>query len=177
MRASYDERVARDVREGGGVGLMWTAMRGAAAGAVGTWVMDRVTTKVLEAQSAEDGERERAAWPNGKPSVDNMVDTAAERLGLQLSAEGRERAIQVVHYGLGAGPGVAYALLRRRIPLLGAGMGAVYGLLLFAVNDELVNSALGFAGPPDAYPASSHVRGLIGHLVLGVTTDLALLGS
>jgi hypothetical protein len=29
----------------------------------------------------------------------------------------------------------------------------------------------------EAYPASSHMRGLVGHVVLGVTTDLALIGA
>jgi uncharacterized membrane protein YagU involved in acid resistance len=158
------------------MGFLWTAARGAAAGAVGTWVMDRVTTKVLERQSPADTARERAAWPNGKPSVENLVDLGAERLGITLQARQRERAIGLVHYGLGMGPGVLYALLRKRVPLLGAGMGLVYGLLLFAVNDELLNTALGLSGPPEAYPASSHLRGLVGHLALGVTTDLALIG-
>ena len=88
----------------------------------------------------------------------------------------RPQVEQVVHYGLGVGPAVLYALLRRRVPLLGAGRGVVYGLLLFGINDELLNTALGFAGPPDAYPASAHVRGLVGHVTLGVATDLALIG-
>ncbi len=159
------------------MGLMWTAARGAAAGAIGTWVMDRVTTAVLERQSPADTKQERAAWPNGKSSVENLVDGGAARIGLSLRPEARERLVQVTHYGLGMGPGVLYALLRRRMPLLGAGMGVAYGLLLFAVNDELMNTALGLSGPPEAYPPSSHVRGLVGHVALGVTTDLALLGA
>jgi hypothetical protein len=159
------------------MGLMWTAARGAAAGAIGTWVMDRVTTAMYERHSAADIEREQAAWPNGKSSVENLVDGSAARIGLTLRPEARERLIQLTHYGLGVGPGVLYAMLRRRVPLLGAGMGVAYGLLLFAVNDEFMNTALGLSGPPDAYPASSHVRGLVGHVTLGITTDLALLGA
>lgn len=159
------------------MGLMWTAARGAAAGAIGTWVMDRVTTAMYERHSAADIEREQAAWPNGKPSVENLVDMAAERVGLTLRPEARERLVQLTHYGLGIGPGVLYALLRRRVPLLGAGRGLVYGLLLFAVNDEFMNTALGLSGPPEAYPAASHLRGLVGHVVLGITTDLALIDA
>jgi hypothetical protein len=159
------------------MGLMWTAARGAAAGAIGTWAMDRVTTAMHERQSPADTEREQAAWPNGKPSVENLVDRAAAQAGLSLRPEARERLLQLTHYGLGIGPGVLYALLRHRLPLLGAGRGLVYGLLLFAVNDELLNTALGLSGPPEAYPASSHLRGLVGHLALGITTDLALLDA
>ncbi|HEX2194190.1 MAG TPA: DUF1440 domain-containing protein [Candidatus Limnocylindria bacterium] len=157
--------------------LVWTAFRGAVAGTAATWVMDRVTTRVLEAQSPEDTAREQAAWPNGKPSVENLFDKAAARLKIRLRPDARETAIDLTHYALGAIPGMGYALLRRRVPLLGAGHGLVYGLLLFVINDEFMNTALGLAGPPEAYPASSHVRGLIGHVALGVATDIGLTGA
>ena len=71
-------------------------------------------------------------------------------------------------------PGALYGALRPVIPALGAGRGLLFGMALFIFNDEVLNSALGFAGPPDAYPASSHARGLVGHAVLGVTTDATL---
>jgi uncharacterized membrane protein YagU involved in acid resistance len=156
--------------------FLWTALRGALAGIIGTYVMDAVTTRVQEAQSPADRAREEAARPAGQQSVENLVDLASSRLGVTLTPQTRPAAIQLTHYALGAVPGMAYALLRRRIPLLGAGRGAVYGLLLFALNDELMNTALGLSGPPRTYPASSHLRGLIGHVALGVTTDLALIG-
>ena len=78
------------------------------------------------------------------------LDKSAARIGLTLRPEARSRLLQLTHYGLGMGPGVLYALLRRRVPLLGAGMGVAYGLLLFALNDELMNAALGLSGPPEA---------------------------
>jgi hypothetical protein len=158
-------------------GFVWTVARGAVAGAIGTWMMDRATTRVLEKQSAADAERERAAQPNGKPSVPNIIDRAEQLTGFRFSTEMRPRVEHLVRYSLGVGPGILYALLRHRVPLLGSGRGVGYGLLLFALNDEFLNTTLGFAGPMEAYPASSHIRGLVGHVVLGVTTDLALIGS
>jgi hypothetical protein len=83
-------------------------------------------------------------------------------------------ALQALHYGLGMGPGAVYGAIRDRVPLIGAGRGLLFGALVFAVNDEYLNTALGLAGPPSAYPASSHYRGLIGHLALGMTTDTLL---
>lgn len=157
--------------------LIWAATRGAIAGAIGTWAMDWATTKMWDRESAEDRAREEAAWPDGKPSVPNMVDFGERISGFRFNAEARPMVEQVVHYGLGVGPGVLYALLRHRVPLLGAGRGTVYGLLLFAVNDELLNTAMGFAGPPAAYPAAAHLRGLVGHVTLGVVTDLTLIGT
>jgi len=158
-------------------GLIWTAIRGAVAGAIGTWAMDRVTTVMYERESAEDRAREEAAWPNGKPSVPNLVDLGSRITGVRFSPRARPAVEEATHYLLGIGPGVLYALLRDRVPGLGAGRGLVFGLLLFAVNDELLNTALGLAGPPDAYPMTAHLRGLVGHVTLGVVTDVALAGT
>jgi uncharacterized membrane protein YagU involved in acid resistance len=139
--------------------------------------MDRVTTAMYERESAEDRAREEEAWPNGKPSVPNMVDLGMQISGVRVSPEMRPAVEQVTHYLLGIGPGMLYAVLRHRLPMLGAGRGLAYGLLLFAVNDELLNTAMGLSGPPDAYPMAAHLRGLVGHVALGVTTDLALVGA
>ncbi len=157
-------------------GFIWTVARGAAAGAIGTWVMDRVTTAMYERESAEDKAQEEAAWPNGKPSVPNLVDLGSRVTGVRFSPQATPKVEQATHYLLGIGPGVLYALLRDRVPLLGAGRGLVYGVLTFALNDELMNTALGLSGPPPAYPAAAHLRGLAGHVALGVATDLALVG-
>lgn len=158
-------------------GFLWTVARGAVAGAIGTWVMDRVTTAMYERESAQDRAQEEEAWPNGKPSVPNLVDLGSRITGVRFNPQARPKVEEATHYLLGIGPGVLYALLRNRVPLLGTGHGLVYGLLLFAVNDELLNTALGLAGPPSAYPAAAHLRGLAGHVTLGVVTDLALTGA
>ena len=154
--------------------MLGTLVRGAVAGGVATWVMDVVTTYVQSFQSPADKEKEQAAWPHGQPSVDNLVDLAHSLVGMKADKRQKAAAVTVTHYALGIVPGAGYAVLRKHIPLLGAGRGVAYGLLLFAVNDELLNTALGLAGPPDAYPASSHMRGLIGHVALGVATDLGI---
>jgi hypothetical protein len=50
----------------------------------------------------------------------------------------------------------------------------VYGFLLWAINDEYLATRLGIAAPPEAYPPETHLRGLVGHLVLGVVTDTGI---
>ena len=57
------------------------------------------------------------------------------------------------------------------MPFFGAARGLVYGMALWAINDEYVNTALGLAAPFDAYPMETHWRGFVGHAVLGVATD------
>lgn len=159
--------------------LLGDAARGAVAGAIATWLMDQVTTGLVESQSPADREREAAAQPNGQSSVANLIDRMEGGLHARLPGSVRPAASTAIHYGLGIVPGAVYGALRRRVPGIGAGRGFVYGVLLFGANDEMMNTQLGLAGPYAAYPFSSHWRGLVGHAVLGVATDagLDLLGA
>ncbi|MDQ3406640.1 MAG: DUF1440 domain-containing protein [Chloroflexota bacterium] len=153
--------------------------RGAIAGAAATWLMDQVTTAMMSSQKAEVTAREEAARPNGKDAVSNLVDRLEGMLGLDLDDKQRSMTLQTIHFGLGIGPGALYALLRHRLPLLGAGGGLLFGAALWAVNDEYMNTALGLAAPFGDYPMETHIRGLVGHLALGGATDsiLDLLGG
>jgi hypothetical protein len=154
--------------------MMATLLRGAVAGAAATWLMDAATTAMQKLQPPADADRERAAWPNGQPSVMNLVDRIVVWLGVDLDERSRAVAAGVTHYVLGIAPGALYAVLRTPLPAVSAGRGLVFGALLWAVNDEFLNTRLGLAGPPTAYPLMTHVRGLIGHLVLGVGTEVGI---
>jgi hypothetical protein len=155
------------------------AARGAVAGAVATWLMDLMTTGLYEGQPADVTEREKAAQPNGKGSIENLLDRIEAETGFAVEPEQRPMVLQAMHYGLGIGPGAVYGILRNRLPLVGAARGLLYGLVLFAVNDEYMNMKLGLAGPIEAYPVETHWRGLVGHATLGVATDttIELLGG
>ena len=150
------------------------AVRGAVAGAAATWLMDLVTTRLYEAQPEAVNEREAAAQPNGKSSVANMVDRFEAVTGLTIPRARRPIAESVVHYALGIVPGAIYGVLRRRLPFATAGEGAAFGLAIFALNDELLNTKLGLAGPFTAYPAQTHFRGLAGHAALGIGTETGI---
>lgn len=104
----------------------------------------------------------------------NLVDRIVDGLGVTLDERSRAAAADVAHYALGIVPGALYAAVRQRLPAVSAGRGLVLGALLWAVNDEFLNTRLGFAGPPAAYPLMKHVRGLIGHVVLGMGTELGI---
>lgn len=154
--------------------MLKDALRGAIAGAAATWVMDRVTTLMYALQAPEVTEQEKAAWPNGKSSVENMVDRAEVETGLVVPPDRRALVEQVVHYALGAVPGAVYGVIRRWVPFARFGNGLGFGLAVFAVNDEYLNARLGFSGPPGAYPPETHLRGLAGHAVLGVATETGI---
>lgn len=147
------------------------AVRGAIAGALATWLMDLVTTGLAQGQSAETTEREKAARPNGQGAVENLVDRIESVTGQSFDQSQRNVLMQGIHFGLGVGPGAVYGALRGRVPLVGAGRGLFYGLLLWAVNDEYLNIKLGLAAPFRDYPLETHWRGVVGHVVLGMATD------
>lgn len=149
-------------------------IRGAIAGAVGTWVMDQVTTALLEQASEADKQQEQAVQPNGKSSAANLADLVVDGLGVDLADDQRSQAATAVHWALGIVPGAIYGVARNRLPLVGVARGLGFGALVFAANDEYLNTALGLAADPGEYPASTHLRGLAGHLVLGATTDTVL---
>lgn len=150
------------------------AFRGALAGAAATWFMDLVTTGIYEVQSTEATRRELAARPNGKSSVTNFVERAELETGITVPPDRRPMVEMAVHYALGVIPGAVYGVLRRWLPVARLGRGLAYGLVVFAVNDEYLNTQLGFAAPPEAYPPEAHLRGLAGHAVLGVATETGI---
>lgn len=161
------------------MGLIGNASRGAIAGAAATWAMDQVTTVMLALQAPEVTAQEEAARANGKSSVTNLVDRVEAETGLVVPPKRRAMVEQVVHYALGAIPGAIYGVFRRWIPFARAGSGLFYGLGVFALNDEYMNTRLGLASAPRAYPPETHMRGLAGHAVLGVATEtgIQLLGG
>jgi uncharacterized membrane protein YagU involved in acid resistance len=156
------------------MGILFDLTRGAAAGAAATWLMDAVTTQYLKQQPETATAQEEAVRPKGQHAVDNLVDLIQERTGMEISDEQRPMVTQAIHYGLGVVPGALYAVVRKRVPLVGATGGLLYGFALWALMDEYVNTRLGLVAQPDAYPAAAHGRGLVGHLVLGAGTDTIL---
>ena len=154
-------------------------MRGALAGAAATWLMDQVTTGLYEAQPPEVTKLEAAGRPNGKSSVANLVDRVESVTGFTVPEPRRPTVEYAIHYALGVVPGAIYGVVRRYLPFARLGRGLAFGLALFAINDEYLNTKLGLAGPMEAYPPETHLRGLAGHAVLGVGTEtgIQLLGG
>jgi hypothetical protein len=155
------------------MGLLIDLTRGAIGGALGTYVMDLVTTALMERQPASVTAQEADARPNGKSSVENLVDLLEDASAQKIPKAQRPTVERAVHFGLGVVPGALYAVTRRA-PLGGSTRGIAFGLLLWALNDEFLNTRLGLAGPYDAYPPETHLRGLIGHVALGITTDMTI---
>lgn len=144
---------------------------GALAGAAAVWVMDRVDNFNFRHEDDAARRRTQAVRPDGQPPAQVMVKQTAERTGHSLSRERIDRIGQGAHYMIGVAPAMLYAALGSKFPAITRGRGAAFGLGMFLLQDELMNPLLGWSAKPAAYPWQAHARGLIGHLVYGMTAD------
>lgn len=157
-----------------GPGMVSKALMGAAAGAVGTWALDRADWRMWKHESPDARLQTKAVRPFGEPPARVVVRKAEQAMGLDLTAEQHEIAGTAVHYGIGIGPAIAYSLMRDKLPGEGPVRGLLYGLALFLLQDEAVNAVTGLGAKPQKYPWQAHARGLVSHLVYGVATEMAL---
>lgn len=162
----------RNKRAGGSI--LADIVKGAIAGAVGTWLMDRVTWDMYRSEDRDAYRQEKEAQVEGMYASHVAADRAAKAVGVELSGKRLDAAGQAVHYATGVVPGALYGALRNRVDGVGAGRGLLYGLGLFAIVDEGVVPLLGLGSGPTKYPWQAHARGLVGHLVLGAITDTVI---
>lgn len=165
-RANGDERGASDT--------VATVLMGAVAGAVGVWALDRVDWFMWNRESEETRRRTIAARPGGEPPAQALVTRIEDASGAHLSDERHELASQAIHYSIGIGPAIGYALIRDKLPGGGIARGAAYGAAMFVAQDEVMNTATGLGGKPGQYPWTAHARGIVAHTVYGVATELVL---
>ncbi len=160
---------------GASAGFRWNnIMRGALAGAVGVWVMDRVDWYAFRHEDPAARRQTVRVRPGGLDPAHKLANSVAEAAGMQLKPRQPHPAGMAVHYGMGVGPAAVYAAARHRLDWPGPVRGAAFGLSLFLLQDEGLNALTGLSAQPGEYPWQAHARGLIAHLVLGVTIDLAL---
>lgn len=143
---------------------------GMLAGLFATKVTDRAQRALWKATPASEKDEE----PNVESS---SAQSAASLLCRHFGIEPTERELRIlknaVHYGLGAGWGSLYGLMRRYSGMTPIGAGFATGASLSLIIDEALNPALGITPPSRAYPVSSHVRGFMTHLVYGFSIALA----
>ncbi|MEW6499499.1 MAG: DUF1440 domain-containing protein [Cyanobacteriota bacterium] len=149
-------------------------VKGALAGAIGVWALDQVTWAMWNREDPEALDQERQARPGGLDPAHVMANRAAHALGMELTPKQPNAAGMVIHYSLGVVPGAIYGALRHEVDGLDIGRGALFGLGLGILQDQLVNSMIGTSGAPTEYPPEAHIRGLVGHVVYGLVMDMAL---
>jgi uncharacterized membrane protein YagU involved in acid resistance len=97
----------------------------------------------------------------------------ARRAGITLTDGEASALAQAFHIGLGLQCGLQYVILRRSSDMTALTAGLFSGLALYIVVDEVVTPALGWSAPFSAYPRSTHLRGLIAHIALGLASAIS----
>lgn len=147
---------------------------GAVAGTIGVIATDKVGWHLYRREETSVREQEKEARIEGLDTAHAVANKAAGLVGKKLTPAQPHPAGIAVHYALGILPAVLLAIYIKRYPHIGLWNGTVYGIALFAANDELMAPALRTAARPTKYPWQAHARGLVSHLVLGVTTVITL---
>ncbi len=86
-------------------GWVGDALKGANAGAVGVWLMDRVGWFLYRREASAALRREKSARVAGKDAAHVAAGKAARAFGITLSPSEPHPAGLVVHYALGVVPG------------------------------------------------------------------------
>ena len=168
MPRPLSARIARAREHDGSIGL--DLAKGAVAGVVATFVLDRVDWFLYGLESDEVYDRTWAARPERKDPAHVLASRASVALGGDPIPQDHI-AGHLVHYAIGITPVIAYAALRERNPAITAGGGLGFGLAMGIVEDHIMNPLLGLAAPPQDYPWQPHARGLISHLVYGLVAE------
>lgn len=153
--------------------LVNNVVKGALAGAAGVWALDRVVWFLWNREEPETLEQEREARPEGLDPAHVIANRIAGAMGQELTPKQPHPAGIAAHYALGIAPGALYGALRHRANGFSLSRGALYGLGLFFLQDELANKMLGTSGSPTDYPWQAHTRGFVGHLALGTAMEVA----
>lgn len=148
-------------------------LKGAVAGAVAVWAMDRLDWFAYRQEAPKARAQTRRVRPGGMDPAHVAVSRAAGMAGTGIPSQPNAAGIGL-HYGIGIVPGALYAAMRDRVDGLGFARGPLYGLGLFLFQDEAFNAASGLSAQPARYPWQAHARGLVAHLVYGLATELAL---
>jgi putative membrane protein len=147
------------------------ALAGAAGGLVAAWAMNQFQRTAF---GAGDGATDADRVTQDDPTTMQAADLAARRLaGRGLDGRRKRIAGPATHYATGAGLGLAYGVAAELLPAATAGRGAAFGALAALGLDEATLPALGLSGPPTEQPPSTHVYGLVSHIVFGLAAEAA----
>jgi uncharacterized membrane protein YagU involved in acid resistance len=157
------------------------AAKGVVAGLLASWIKALTEPRLQTLAEAllppsPSQKQDVGADPSGHP--ENMppavlVDRATSALGRRLTVPQRLRAQQVIHYGTGAGLGMAYSAAATRWPAASRARGALAGVAIYAGTHGSLLPALGIQRPPWRLSRAAVAWESASHLVFGVALEAA----
>jgi putative membrane protein len=96
----------------------------------------------------------------------------AERLaGRSLSKKEQSIAENGIHYFFGGATGAVYGAAAEFVPVVTAGYGAAFGVVLQLLTHETLVPAAGLDKPAPQQPAREHLSEMFTHILYGVSTE------
>jgi uncharacterized membrane protein YagU involved in acid resistance len=142
--------------------------RVAAAGVAATWFMDRVDKVVYRVTPDEVHRREAELEDLTGPG--QFARAVMRAFGREPTHDEAVRWGRVAHIGFGVLLAIAYPPLAKRVPVLRAANGAVYGLIVSPANLAVV-PALGLTPPSTEFPLATNLRVVAYHIGYGVALE------
>jgi putative membrane protein len=121
---------------------------------------------------APGGGGQQYRQPQSEPSTYVVADKLTRAAtGRPLPAGDKPVGGSLVHYAFSGAVGALYGLLSSRHRAATAGMGMPFGIVVWAVADEVGMPAAGLARRPSDYPPTDHLASFTSHLVFGATME------
>ena len=103
-----------------------------------------------------------------------LLDRATAAAGANIGDDERTQGAAALHWSMGVGAGVVYAVLAQRWPRVRSGAGAPAGLVLYAATHATLLPALGLQAPLQKLPQAALIWEPGSHIAYGVALDSAL---
>lgn len=153
------------------------ALAGMAGGLVASWVMNEFIAGPGE-KMCQSLRHEQPNQKQNKSEEEDATMKVADAIvevatgGRHLSHEGKKKGGPIVHYSFGALMGALYGGVAELGNTPRAGLGTVFGSVLFAGADLVAVPALNLSPSAEGQPVSSLISPFAAHLVYGSTTEL-----
>ena len=143
---------------------------GAIGGLAGAYVMGR--GHALWEKAVQE-----FAPPQKEPQTEDATVKTANAisrrlLDRELTEAEKKWAGPFVHYAFGTVAGACYGAIVETIPRAKTAFGIAYGAALWLAADEIGVPGFGLSPTPSEIEVFEHLKGLISHLIYGVTTEL-----
>jgi uncharacterized membrane protein YagU involved in acid resistance len=144
---------------------IWAAAAaGLVAGIAASFAMDCFQSAVAALSSSEESDAE----PATQKAADKMAQMT---VGHDIPEDRKPLAGQLVHYAIGAGLGVTYAIAAEYRPAVTAGYGTAFAATTAVLLDETAVPAAGLGEAPWKTPPTTHLYGAASHVVFGTVTE------
>ena len=110
--------------------------------------------------------------PRTQAQTPPPVVRADKIAGHRLPPVTADAAMQTIHYTFGGATGAVYGVVAEFLPVVTAGQGTAFGVVLQLLTHESLVPALGLDVPPWRQPLREHTSELFTHVLYGVAAEL-----